>query len=138
MKKKQIAFSINTLEQAESIIEETKIYQVAPVLHFKNYILKGFGPDFVINFRDILYSKFSKSRFKIFVDCGFDKSLSINMASRKINYIKLRGNLVILKKIKSITNKNKVLLNPSFNIVDCRKRKKISLKIKKIYAKGIK
>jgi len=138
VKKKQIAFTINTLEQAEIIIKRTKNYQVTPILHFKKYILQGFGPDFIINFRNILASKFSKSRFKIFVDCGFDKSLSINMVSIKIHYIKLRGNLVILKKIKNIAIKNKVLLNPSFNIVDCRNRKNINLKIKKIYSKGIK
>ena len=58
------------------------------------------------------------------------------MAIIKIEYIGLRGNSVILKKIKNIANKNKVLLNPTFNIVDCRFRKNIKLKIKKLYSKG--
>ena len=56
------------------------------------------------------------------------------MALKKIEYIKLRGNSIILKKIREIADKNRVLLNPSFNIVDCRNIKNINLKIKKIYS----
>ena len=83
----------------------------------------------------MLISKFGKSSFKLFIDCGFDSSLSIRMAIKKIEYIKLRGNSIILKKIREIADKNRVLLNPSFNIVDCRKIKNINLKIKKIYSR---
>ena len=133
MKKKFYAFTINTLNQAEDIILEAKNYKIKPILHFKNYILKGFGSDFILTFQNILNSKFGNSSFKIFVDCGFDSSLSIRMATKKIEYIKLRGNSLILKKIKDIANKNRVLLNPSFNIVDCRNIKNVNLKIKKIY-----
>jgi len=133
VRKKFYAFTINTLNQAEDIILEAKKYKIKPILHFKNYILKGFGSDFILTFQNILNSKFGNSSFKIFVDCGFDSSLSIRMATKKIEYIKLRGNSLILKKIKDIANKNRVLLNPSFNIVDCRNIKNVNLKIKKIY-----
>ena len=133
MRKKFYAFTINTLNQAEDIILEAKNYKIKPILHFKNYILKGFGSDFILTFQNILNSKFGNSSFKIFVDCGFDSSLSIRMATKKIEYIKLRGNSLILKKIKYIANKNRVLLNPSFNIIDCRNIKNVNLKIKKIY-----
>ena len=136
MKKQLVAFNINTLQQAEEIILETKIYKIKPVLHFKYYILSGFGPEYVLIFQKVLISKFGKSSFKMFIDCGFDSSLSIRMALKKIEYIKLRGNTIILKKIRDITNKNRVLLNPSFNIVDCRNIKNINLKIKKIYFRG--
>ena len=135
MKKNFYAFTINTLEQAENIIFESKIYKIVPILHFKSYLLKGFGPEFILTFKKILVSKFGKSSFKIFVDCGFDSSLSIRMIAIKINFIKLRANSIILSKIKNITNKNMVLLNPSFNIVDCRNRKNINLKFKKLYSK---
>jgi len=133
VRKKFYAFTINTLNQAEDIILEAKNYKIKPILHFKNYILKGFGSDFILTFQNILNSKFGNSSFKIFVDCGFDSSLSIRMATKKIEYIKLRGNSLILKKIKDIANKNRVLLNPSFNVVDCRNIKNVNLKIKKIY-----
>ena len=60
MKKKLIAFSINTLEQAENVILETKIYKIKPILHFKYYMLSGFGPEYVLTFKKILISKFGK------------------------------------------------------------------------------
>ena len=133
MKNKFNAFSINTLNQAEDIILEAKKYKIKPILHFKKYILKGFGSDFILAFQKILKSKFGNSSFKMFVDCGFDSSLSIRMACKKIDYIKLRGNLVIIKKVGDIATKNRVLLNPSFNIVDCRHLKNVNLKFKKLY-----
>ena len=132
MKKKRIAFTINTLEEAENIILVSKDYQIIPILHFKNYILRGFGGEFIITLRDMLISKFGKSRFKFFVDCGFNNGLCINMASNKINYIKIRGNSKILKKLNNIANKNKVLLNPKFSIVDLCKIKNIEKRISKI------
>ena len=52
---------------------------------------------------------------------------------KKIDFIKLRGNLTVLKKVKNITKKNTVLLNPSFNIVECRHLKNVNLKFKKLY-----
>ncbi len=132
MKKKLFVFTINTLEQAERVIIESKIYGFKPILHLKNYFIKGFGSDFIIAFQNMLSTRFGKSSFKLFVDCGYDHGLGIDMATKKIEYIKLRANKIILSKIKNIADKNKVLLNPSFNIVDCRNRKNIKLIIKKI------
>ena len=133
MKNKPNAFTVNTLDQAKVIISESKTLKKKPILHFKNYILKGFGPDFILTFQNILKSKFGNTSFKIFIDCGFDSSLCIRMATKKIDFIKLRGNLAVLKKVKNITKKNTVLLNPSFNIVDCRHLKNVNLKFKKLY-----
>ena len=135
MKKKLFAFTINTLEEAESIILGSKIYKIKPILHFKKYLLLGFGTEFILTFREMLISKFGKSSFKIFVDCGFDQSLAIKMANKKINYLKLKNNSIILSKINNIAYKNRVLLNPSFTIVDCRNRKNINLKLRKLYSK---
>ena len=135
MNKKLFAFTINTLEEAESVILGSKNYKIKPVLHFKKYFLLGFGPEFILTFRDMLISKFGKSNFKLFVDCGFNQSLAIRMANEKINFLKLKNNSLILSKINNIANKNRVLLNPAFNIVDCRNRKNINLKLKKMYSK---
>ena len=105
MRRKHNAFTVNTLNEAEVIISESKTYKIKPILHFKNYVLKGFGPDFILTFQKILKSKFGDSSFKIFIDCGFDSSLSIRMATKKIDFLKLRGSLVVLKKVKNITKK---------------------------------
>ena len=133
MKKKPNAFTINTISQAEVIILEAKMYKIKPVLHFKDYILEGFGPDFILTFQKILKSKFGNSSFEFFIDCGFDSGLTIKMATKKIEFLKLRGSVAVLKKVKNITKKNRVLLNPSFNIVDCRHLKNVNLKFKKLY-----
>ena len=138
MKKKLFAFTINTLEEAESILLGSKTYKIKPTLHFKKYLLLGFGAEFILTFREILISKFGKYSFKLFVDCGFDQSLAIKMANKKINYLKLKNNSIILSKINNIAYKNRVLLNPSFTIVDCRNRKNINLKLRKLYSKEIK
>ena len=135
MNKKLFAFTINTLKESESIILGSKNYKIKPILHFKKYFLLGFGAEFILTFREILISRFGKSNFKLFVDCGSDQSLAIKMANKKINYLKLKNNSIILSKINSIAIKNRVLLNPSFNIVDCRNRKNINLKFKKLYSK---
>ena len=135
MNTKRNAFTVDTLEQAENIIKEARNYNIKPILHFKSYLIKGFGSDFILIFKNMLISKFGKYSFKFYVDCGFNNELSINMASKKIEYIKLKGNSFILSKIKNITNKNRVSLNPSFNIIDCRNRKNIHLKLKNLYSK---
>ena len=135
MNKKLFAFTINTLEEAESVILASKNYKIKPILYFKKYFLLGFGAEFILTFRKILITRFGKSNFKLFIDCGSDQSLAIKMANEKIDYLKLKSNSIILSKIKNIAFKNRVLLNPSFNIVDCRNRKNISLKLKKLYSK---
>ena len=135
MNKKLFAFTIYTLEEAESVILASKNYKIKPILYFKKYFLLGFGAEFILTFRKILITRFGKSNFKLFIDCGSDQSLAIKMANEKIDYLKLKSNSIILSKIKNIAFKNRVLLNPSFNIVDCRNRKNISLKLKKLYSK---
>ena len=138
MNKKLFAFTINTLEEAESVILASKSYKIKPILYFKKYFLLGFGAEFILTFREMLITRFGKSNFKLFVDCGSDQSLAIKMANEKIDYLKLKSNSIILSKIKNIAFKNRVLLNPSFNIVDCRNRRNISLKLKKLYSKEVK
>ena len=135
MKNKLICFTINTLEEAERVILGSKTYKIKPILHLKKYFLLGFGAEFILTFQNVLISKFGKLNFELFVDCGSDQSLAINMANKKINYLKLKTNSIILSKINSIAYKNRVLLNPAFNIVDCRNRKNIDLKLKKLYSK---
>ena len=135
MNKKIFAFTINTLDEAERIILGSKTYKIKPILHLKKYFLLGFGAEFILTFQNLLVSKFGKSNFKFFVDCGSNQSLAIYMANKKINYVKLKTNSIILSKINSIAYKNRVLLNPAFNIVDCRNRKNINLILKKLYSK---
>ena len=133
---KKKCFAINSYYQIEKIVSKNRRKYKVLVIFIKYYLIQGLGIDW-LNTLIILSKKRHKGvNIEFYVDCGYDNILSIKMATAKIDYIKLKGNSVILKKIKSIANKNKVLLNPSFNIVDCRNTKNINLKIKKLYARG--
>ena len=47
MNKKLYAFTINTPEEAESVILACKNYKIKPILYFKKYFLLGFGAEFI-------------------------------------------------------------------------------------------
>ena len=133
MKNQKLSFSINTYNQAKNVIKELTKFKVIPILHIKNYTIKRFGIDWLISLKELLENDFPSSSFKFFVDSKFDYSLSINLANNSIDFIQLRSNQNILNKIKQICNKNRVLLNPSFRIVDLTNIKNVNKKISKIY-----
>ena len=132
MKNKFICFAVNTLKQAEETIKEANKNNIKPIIFIKYYIVKGFGIDWIKTLQLLLASSFSQNSFKLYVDANTDYGLSIELISIKINYIKLRSNHKIIKKINQIAKKNKVLLNPSFRIVDLSNLKNISRKISTI------
>ena len=131
--KKEYAFIVNTPEEASEIILVSKRYKIKPILNIKNYLLRGFGSEFIVTFQNILFARFGKSSFKLYVDCGFDHGLGIDLTLKKIDCIKIKANSIIMSKMKDITKKNRVLLNPSFHVVDCRNIKNIHSKLKKLY-----
>jgi len=132
VKNKFICFAVNTLKQAEEAIQIANKNDIKPIIFIKFYIIKGFGVDWIKTLKLFLASSFPKNSFKLYVDANTDYGLSIELISIKINYIKLRCNNNILKKINQIAKKNRVLLNPPFRIVDLSNIKNISRKISKI------
>jgi len=132
VKNKFICFAVNTLQQAEETIKEANKNNIKPIIFIKYYIVKGFGIDWIKTLQLLLASSFSQNSFKLYVDANTDYGLSIELISIKINYVKLRCNHKIIKKINQIAKKNKVLLNPSFRIVDLSNIKNISRKISTI------
>ena len=129
MKNKFICFAVNTLQQAKETIREAHKNNIKPIIFIKYYIVKGFGVDWIKALKLLLASSFSQNSFKLYVDANTDYGLSIELISIKINYVKLKCNNKILIKINQIAKKNKVLLNPSFRIVDLSNIKNISRKI---------
>ena len=132
---KQISFSINTYKQAGEVVEELKKYKVIPILHIKNYIIQRFGIEWIISLKKILEKDFPPNSIKFSVDAKSDYGLSINLANNKINFIKLKSDQKILKKIEQICKKNRVLLNQSFRIIDLSNIKNINIKLSKIFLK---
>ena len=129
MKNKFICFAVNTLKQAEETIKEANKNNIKPIIFIKYYIVKGFGADWIKALQLLLASSFPQNSFKLYVDANTDYGLSIELINIKINYIKLRCNHQIIKKINQIAKKNRVLLNPSFRIIDLSNIKNIKRKI---------
>ena len=132
MKNKFICFAVNTFKQAEETIQEAHKNNIKPIIFIKYYFVKGFGVNWIKTLQLMLASSFPKNSFKLYVDANTDYGLSIELISVKINYIKIRCNYDIIRKINQIAKKNKVLLNPSFRIVDLSNIKNISRKISTI------
>ncbi len=138
MKIKNICFAVNTIDQAKKVIDVSKKHKFKPIFFIKYYLVQGFGVDWVNAFSTLLKANFSKNAFELYVDADKDYGLSIDLINNNIDYVKLKSNTVIIKKIAQISKKNKVLLNPPFHIVDLTNIKNISVKITNILLNGIK
>ncbi len=117
--KKSFAFS--NVTELKKFIEVRKSSHRETIIYFKNYLVKGFEIDWLINTIEQIKRNNEKHKVKFFIDSGYDYGLCIMLIKNKVNYIKLKSNRNILKKIKNIASKNKVLLNPKFNIVEIPK-----------------
>mgnify|MGYP001225884779 FL=1 len=131
MKKKLYSYAVINFKQAEEVIKASKENNIKPIIFIKNSILIGFGVDWIKALISLLAKKFPRNSFEFYVDCSTDYGFAIELIENKIDFIKLNTNTIILKKINNIAMKNKVLLNPSFNIVDLSNIKNISKKIVK-------
>ena len=121
---KDRCFSINSYFEIEDIIKNNQKKSKTIILFIKNYLIKGFGVDWLKELIDKINKSYLKHNIKIYVDCGYDYGLSILVMNQKIHYLKLKSNKIILSKIRQIAKKNKVLLNPDFNVVEVTKLKK--------------
>ena len=98
-------------------------------------MVNGFGPDWIKEFNNLLAQKFSKKKFKLFVDCKKNYGLFINLVEQKIDYLKIDAKKETYKRLNQIAKKNKVSLNPKFSVLDFSKIKNIDLKIEKSFFK---
>ena len=135
MKKKLYCYAVINFKQAEEVIKISKENNIKPIIFIKHSILNGFGVDWIKALISLLTKKFPRNSYKVYVDCSRNYGSAIELIRIKIDFIKLNANATILKKIKNIAKKNKVLLNPSFHVVDCRNIKNIKLKINKTYSR---
>ena len=126
----KICFSVSTLTQIESLIELRKSKYNTSIIFIKHFLIKGFGTIWLRSLICFAKDKYKTHNIKFFVDSGYDHALSILLTNENIDYIKLKSNKIVLKKINQIAKKNKVLLNPSFDVVDLTKIKNIQKKLK--------
>ena len=80
----------------------------------------------------MLQDDFKSKDFKMYVEVKKNYGLFISLVEKKINFIKFNANEETLKKLKEIGKLNKVLINPSFSIVDPSKTTNLNKKLTKI------
>ena len=116
-------FSIDSYFQIEKIIKSNNKKRKVLIIFIKNYLVNGFGIYWLRTLIKLIKKNYRKQNIKFYIDSGNDYGLSILIIKENIDYLKLRSNKIILSKIKQIAKKNKVLLNPNFDVVDVSKIK---------------
>ena len=115
--------SINTYLELIKLIKLKKNKKKILIIYIKNYLIKGFGIEWLNKFIKIVKTKHKHYNIKFYVDSGNDHGLSILLLRENINYLKLNSNKTILSKISQIAKKNKVILNPNLSVIDLSKIK---------------
>ena len=128
-------FKVNTIHQALKTTSICKNYKIVPIFFIQFYIINGFGPNWIIEFRNLLLKKFGKNTFKLFVDCRINYGLFINLVRNKIDYLKVKGDNDTLLRLSQIAIKNKISINPKITVIDFTKIKNIESKINKLLQK---
>ena len=119
----KLCFSIDSYFQFKELIKLKKNKKRILTIFIKNYLVKGFGIEWLTTLLKMIRKNYPEYNIKFFIDAGSDYGLSILIIRENVNYIKLRSNSEILHKIKQIAKKNNILLNPKFNVVDFKKIK---------------
>ena len=121
---KKHCFAVNTYEQFEKLIKYKKNKKKILVIYIKNYLIKGLGINWLKALIKLIKKNYSEYNIKFYIDAGYDYGLSILIIRENIDYLKLKSSKVVLIKINQIAKKNKVLLNPNFDVVEVSKIQK--------------
>ncbi len=110
-------FAINSYFQFEELIKRNKDTKKTIIIYIKYYLIKGFEIDWLNSLIYQINKNYKTYKIKFYIDSGTDYGLSLQIMREKIHYLKLRSNTIILNKINQIAKKNKVVLNPDFDVV---------------------
>ena len=116
-------YSINTLIEFKNLIKYKNNKNKILVIFIKNYLIRGFGIQWLKNLVNLIEKNYFNYKIKLYVDAGTNHGLSVLILKENIDYLKLRSDKIVLAKIKQIAKKNKVLLNPNFDVVEVSKIK---------------
>ena len=135
MRSKDYSFAINSYNQAVNIIINCQKRKIFPIIYIKYFMINGLGTEWIKELNNLLEQKFSRKKFKVFVDCKKNYGLFISLVEQKIDYLKVDAEKETFKRLNQIAKKNKVSLNPKLNVLDFSKIKNIDLKINRILLK---
>ena len=114
-------FSVSSLKQSLRIFKICKIKDINPIFFIDFYIIDRFGIDWLIEYRSLLKEQLKKNQFKIYVNCNKNYGLFISLVKHNFDYLKIKGDKETLFRLKDIANKNKITVNPKFNMIDSEK-----------------
>ena len=114
-------FSVSSLKQSLSIIKICKIKDINPIFFIDFYIIDRFGIDWLIEYRSLLKERLKKNQFKIYVNCNKNYGLFISLVKHNFDYLKIKGDKETLFRLKDIANKNKITVNPKFDMIESEK-----------------
>ena len=129
--KTYFCFNVNNIHQALETTRICKNHNIIPIFFIKFYLIDGFGPDWITEFRNLLLKKFNKKDYKILVDCKKNYGLFINLVQQKIDFLQVNADSKTLTRLKNIAKKNKVTVNAKISIIDLSDIKDIKSKIQK-------
>ena len=114
-------FSVSSLKQSLSIIKICKIKDINPIFFIDFYIIDRFGIDWLIEYRSLLKKQLKKNQFKIYVNCNKNYGLFISLVKHNFDYLQIKGDKETLFRLKDIANKNKITVNPKFDVIESEK-----------------
>lgn len=135
MNLKNFCFNFNSYNQTLEILKLCNKKQIIPIFFFKYHLVDRFGVDWLIEVRDLLTKEIKSNDYKVYVDVKKNYGLFISLVEEKINYLKVKADKNMLRKLNQIAKLNKVLINPSFSIVDLTKSKNKKAKLVKLLNK---
>ena len=95
-------------------------------------MINGLGINWLIEFKNLLQKKYNKNNFKFFINCKENYGLYISLINLKINFLNVNGDKKTLLRLEQIAKKNKISINPKFNILKLSKIKNIEKKLLKL------
>ena len=131
--KNYLFVSINNIHQAFKILFLCEKKNYLPIFCIKFHLINGLGPEWIKEFKNLLLERFKSNNFKILIDCKNNYGLFINLVNQKIDFLQVKANSNTLSRLKNISKKNKVTVNPKISIVNLENIKNIKSKIQKIY-----
>ncbi len=114
-------FSVSSLKQSLRIFKICKIKDINPIFFIDFYIIDRFGIDWLIEYRSLLKEQIKKNQFKIYVNCNKNYGLFISLVKHNFDYLKIKGDKETLFRLKDIANKNKITVNPKFDMIESEK-----------------
>ncbi len=114
-------FSVSSLKQSLRIIRICKTKDINPIFFIDFYIINRFGIDWLIEYRSLIKEQLKKNQFKIYVNCNKNYGLFISLVKHNFDYLKIKGDKETLFRLKDIANKNKITVNPKFDVIESEK-----------------